>query len=252
MTRKSTTDRAILDRNPETIKKALIQGNLSDTTLVLRNLKIKYDSPENKTTLYGAIKFIKDTALLFSLRAPLGIELSRALLINNQVQVLDRKNKKYLKGNYSYLKNQIHLDLNFNLVYNLLLGNFPNGYQSLPKYSRIAPELHSDTTVENRNFIGTFCAPGKDPYKMQCWMDRRLNRPAKMIFYKKRNIPEFSIEFRDYIKEAAYYVPQKLIIQRLSSTQSYRITLDYKNIEITSNTSLNFPIPSTYKKVDLE
>lgn len=236
--------------NPDLIRKGVINHNIADTTISLKNIKIKYLSEKNSHNLYGSAKLIQDTAILVSLRAPLGIEISRVLFRPDEVLVLDRKGNRFLVGDYSYLEEQFNLDLNFNLVYSLLLGNFPDGYQFLERDE----EFDSGGKDESQDsiYVGDFYHSSEENYKFRLWLHSSFIRPETFVFYKKRNLKAFSIQYFDYEKNSGYYIPSKLQINGGIDKKSYKIDIDYKSIELSKDNQIHFDVPSKFKKIYLK
>ena len=235
---------------PDMIKKKIINHNTSDTTIIFKNIKIKYSSDEISHNLYASAKFIKDTAILVSLRAPLGIEISRVLFRPYEVLVLDRKGNRFLKGDYSYLEERFKLDLNFNLVYNLLVGNFPKGYQFFERYKNF--NAIGKTETQDSLYVGEFYHSDKENYKLRLWVHASFIRPEAYVFYKKRNLADFSVRYFDYLNNSGFYIPSKLRIDGGQKKKSYRIDINYRNIEFSSDKRVHFEIPAKFKKIDLK
>jgi len=249
MTETSETVSEALE-NSGSVKNRIANNNISDTTVILENFKINYSSDKVTHNLYGAAKLIPDSAILVSLRAPLGIEISRVLFMPQEVLVLDRKGNKYLVGDYSYLKNRFGLDLNFNLIYNLLVGNIPSDYQYLNKQKPLSSDISSKPAESL--YAGDFYHSLKENYKFQLWVHSSLLRPAMFIFYKERNFKEFSVSYFDFIKYSKYYLPDRLNIEGGSVDNSYKIEVDYRKIELSSDKQINFDVPSRFKKIQLK
>jgi len=237
-------------KNPVSVKNKIISYNITDTTVTLKNFKINYSADKASHTLYGAAKLIPDSAILVSLRAPLGIEISRVLFKPKEVLVLDRKGNRYLAGDYSYLKDRFDLDLNFNLVYNLLIGNFPSDYQHLKKRKSLNSDVSGNT--HDSLYVGDFFPTIKENYKFQFWVNSSLIRPERFVFYKKRNFKAFSVQYFDYIQYANYYLPEKLRIEGGAEGNRYNIEVDYRKIELSSDKQYNFNVPSKFKKIHLK
>jgi hypothetical protein len=232
--------------NARLVTNKITANNIHDTTVILKNFKISYSSPKRSASFYGSAKLVQDTSILISLRAPLGIELSRVLLKPDIVQVLDRQNDTYLIGDYSYFKDRFHLDLNFNLIYSLLIGNFPNGYQLLTNKGKvIRPESYASDSL----FVGNYYRSSENHYKFSLWLHPELFKAKSLVFYKKRNIEEFNVSYYDFTKYSSHYIPGNLTIKSGSDRQKYTIDLKYRSISFSSDANINFQVPSKYKKV---
>lgn len=225
------------------LEEKLAERNLRDTTVILKNIKIRYSSDQNTTTLYGAIKMIKDTVMIVSLRAPLGIEMARILMRPHEIQILNRQRNTHMVTGYHFLKNQYHLDVNFKLLYQILLGNFPEDYQyfKTPK-----PKLYK-RDEQKGIYVGHYYPVSNHPYKLIAWIEGGIFKPRLLTFYEKRNISKFDILFKEYIPAADSYIPEKIQIKGGDEAQSYTIDILYRDIELSPDKQVNFHVPSKFK-----
>lgn len=244
--RTPSEQKQLIQNNIRSISSKISGNNTTDTTVVLKNFKINYNSSRRSASFYGAAKIIHDSVILVSLRAPLGIEISRVLLQPDKVSVLDRKNNKHLVGDYTYFKNRFNLDLNFNLIHSLLLANFPTGYQLLTQQGDIVRE---SAAKSDSLFVGNYYTPNRNQYKFSLWLHPKLFKPETFIFYKERNIEDFNIKYSNYTSYSRFYLPGQVSINSGSSHENYSINLDYRSVELTSDTAVHFQVPSKYKTV---
>jgi len=244
--RTPSEQKSFIQNNINLVKRKISGYNTTDTTVILKNFKINYKSPRRSANLYGAAKIVKDSLILVSLRAPLGIEMSRVLLKPEKIAMLNRKNDKYLIGDYSYFKNQFNLDLNFDLIHSLLLANFPKNYQLLTKNGQIV----SQTSYQSDSlFVGNYHLPASNHYKFSLWLHPEIFKPKSFIFYKERNIEDFTINYDNYASHSKFYLPGQIKINSGNSPNKYVIKLNYRTIELSSDSTVQFQIPSKYKKV---
>ena len=66
----------------------------------------------------------------------MGIEITRALLNNDSIKVIDRMNKNYIVGNYNDVSNKYDIPLDFIQLQSVLIANF-SGFFSCP----VSPEI---------------------------------------------------------------------------------------------------------------
>lgn len=108
------------------MKTEQLLGALAENQLDCDWLSIKYEV-EIKTSkmddsfkAYARIK--KDSAIWIS-ATYYSVEIARFLLTPDSVKYMDRRNRKYYEGDYSYLSSLIMFETNFNLVQNIILAN---------------------------------------------------------------------------------------------------------------------------------
>ena len=101
-----------------------LSKNYIDFSTFSARVKVNYegaDGSSNTGTAYIHIK--KDSMIWVSINAGLGIEAFRMLITPDSVKILERFKKVARLRSVSYLKQEIHLPLNFTILQDLLIGN---------------------------------------------------------------------------------------------------------------------------------
>ena len=90
-------------------------------------LTSKFDAEavvDDKTTNFSVtVRARKDSALWMSISPSIGIEVARLLATEDSVKFIDRLHGKYFSGDYAYISNLLHTELDFDMLQNLLIGN---------------------------------------------------------------------------------------------------------------------------------
>lgn len=76
-----------------------------------------------KNTFKSNIRIQKDSAIWISITPVFGIELARVLITRDTVKVINRLEKKYFIGDYEYLNQRFNVDLEYEVLQAILLGN---------------------------------------------------------------------------------------------------------------------------------
>jgi hypothetical protein len=103
--------------------------NIEEKPTTFRNISIRYKTPGNTTRLSAAVKMNPDSALLLSLRAPLGIEVSRILYSRDSVVMVDRRNKSVHYADYNNISGMLPMDFDYQVLRTIFSGNIPAGYR---------------------------------------------------------------------------------------------------------------------------
>ena len=75
-----------------------------------------------------------DSAIWMSISPALGIEVARVFITRDSLKFTNRINGTYFKGDYRYLNSLLQIELNFNMIQSILLGNIYLHY-SKDKYN---------------------------------------------------------------------------------------------------------------------
>lgn len=232
-------------KSPKELGKLSSQNNNHYDVLLLKNFKIKYNSPDDNHSLYGTAKILKDSLILLSLRAPMGLEVSRVLLSPDSVKVINRSQKEVVCSDYKYLNNLFGFNLDFPMIENILNGNFPDNYT----YSRDSKK--GDEEFPNGLYTGRYYRKGEpESLKFEAWVIPDLFRMEYIKFYRKRNIKIFDVKYSDYEQMGNNFYPGKLMITHKNSTEDkIQIQLKFNKFEENGDSEINFDIPSRYEKI---
>ena len=71
-----------------------------------------------------SIRMKKDSVIWVSVQPGLGIEAARMMLTQDSVYLMNRLQKEYVATDYSFLRNKFQVDVSFEVLQSILLGNF--------------------------------------------------------------------------------------------------------------------------------
>ncbi len=89
------------------------------------NSKIKINKEGQKTTINAQIRIKKDSAIWFSVKAPLGIEVFRTMITPDSIYYMSRMNKTYFIKHISHIKEVVKTDVSFIKIQEILFAS-PN------------------------------------------------------------------------------------------------------------------------------
>ncbi|MFO7723816.1 MAG: DUF4292 domain-containing protein [Bacteroidales bacterium] len=98
------------------MKNAVTHSDLTYTAVV----NLKAGGTDNSVN--ANIRIRKDSVIWISARK-LGFEIGRLMMTTDSVWVMDRINSRYFAGDYLFFRKQFNIDLDYNLIESLMLGN---------------------------------------------------------------------------------------------------------------------------------
>ncbi len=234
-------------KSPWELGNLTYQHNNNYDDLLLKNFKIKYDSPENNHTLYGTAKILRDSLMLVSLRAPMGMEISRVLLDSDSVKVINRSQKEVVYSDYNYLVNFFGFHINFTMIEDILSGNFPDNYT----YSEDSKK--DNTELPEGLYTGKYYRKGQPKsLKFEAWVFPDLFRMEYIRFFEERNIKIFDVKYADYESIGENYYPGEITITHGNTKgKETQVRLIFDNFEENTDKEINFDTPSRYEKIKL-
>ena len=240
------------------LRKQLLQNELSYDKLYLKKVQFSYTDGDIKKSFKGSFVIKKDSMIIASIYALMGIELVRAKLTKNEVVILDKHNKKVITTNYSFFLDRYGIDLNFESLQAILSNSlfiYPNEedyYDGLKKYKH-----HIDNSY----------------YSFKSFKDKRIGRLNKreknnLIVHEIDIYPDIFKIFNVYIKDFSSnqslnikysnfknfeetMFPELINMSAEKGIKKYQIDLKINYFELNDGGSLHFKIPSSYKIADL-
>ena len=205
-----------------------------------------YKSDKQNLPLKGLIKIKYDDFIWISVRPFMGIEVSRILITNDSLKVIDKLKNEYIEENLSVIKSKIGIDLTYESIQSILLNRFfvfpadnkINSYYllniensatltAIGIFSNI--NLSHKTNFSNRNF-----SIYENTLKL---LDK--NQSLNIIYsdFQLLNKKEF---------------PNTLQLSIDNATNTSLINLSYKNIKINETINPTFIVPKNFKRVKFE
>lgn len=96
--------------------------------LIIKGAKISIDDNSVLTNLKANFIIAKDSAIMVSVSNPLGIEITRAILMPDSIKVIDRLNKTYVEAKFKELERKFSVALDFYQIQSILTGDYKNTF----------------------------------------------------------------------------------------------------------------------------
>lgn len=230
---------------PERYRYAL-NRNVKPEHLTVQNVRVRFQTSGNSTRLTAGLKMKPDSAILLSLRAPLGIEVSRILYTRDSVTMVDRRNKSVHYADYSNLAGLIPVDFDYEVLKTLFLGNIPDGYQmrDLPK-----PKNMRDT-LKDESYLGAFRADtSSEKMDFYGWIYTDIIKPSFLVFHRANSAEKLEVHFTSYAQQADQWFPEKVEIRSGKHQYNSTLTLEIGQYKLDEPVSMDLQIPSSYKTI---
>ncbi len=219
------------------------------------NLEFKYfnargrmqvEDEGDKITTNINIRMRKDSIIWISVVPALGIEAARIRLTQDSVFLLNRLKKEYFAGDYSYIKQKYKVNVNFNLLQAILLGNYlPAVTESKEKIITEKPFQHSRQELANL-LIDQFVDADSNKLKKITIKDQETNNSISVDYSQFEQI-----ENRPFAKAALIVVQQGQTEKEKNKDQTKGAiaSIDYNRINLNEE-ALAFPfsVPDGYKR----
>lgn len=221
-----------------TTKQLIRENSKRDANFKTLQAKVKIDIIEDlKESSYSInLRMEKDKTIWIS--ATLG--LARAMITPQRVQFYDKINNQYFDGNYQLLSNLLGVELNYEKVQSLLLGE--------PLFN-LKDDNYVISTSENSyilqpkqqsELLELFLLFNPSHFKMD---SQQLLQPIKKRFLQ--------IDYLGYQEVKSEILPQNIKIIAIEESEELNVILEYKSVSINEDVRFPFKIPSGFDEIIL-
>lgn len=208
-------------------------------TLVTR-VQLTYDDGKSKQRINANIR-MKKNEVIWMKASILGITVAKALLTPDSVSVYESLSKTYFEGDYRWISNWLGIDLSFDQVQALLLG------QSTLELK--ANALHQ--SISDNKYI----LEPKQPHALYRQSLAIYPNNFKIANQTMEEIQEkriFTLDYSDYQKVGKDFYPSNINLQSIGSDKTMRLHFQVRKVDVNPNIGFPYEIPNTYKPMSLD
>jgi len=199
-------------------------------------VKISY-SEGNQEQNYTVNLRIENNKTIW-INATLG--LARAKITPEKVQFYDKINNQYFDGDYQLLSDLLGVELDFNKVQNLLLGNALFKLEANSYKASIHEQSYVLSPKQQNTMLELFFLLNPNHFKMD---SQQLYQPIKRRMLQ--------IDYKAYQEIEKQIVPENIHIVAVENQDEIVMDLEYKSIKLNENLRFPFKIPKGYKEIVL-
>lgn len=221
-------------------------------------LTSKFDAEaviDDKTTNFNvSVRARKDSALWMSISPSIGIEVARLLATEDSVKFIDRLHGKYFCGDYAYLSNKLHTELDFDMLQNLLIGNSVSfDHEESKLKSMIDNKRYLLSTIRKRKLRKVLNEnsdlKGKKDLIQSLWLEPETYKISRIYIEDFNTNRTFSAVYNDFKTVDSLSVPFQLLFD-ISAEKKMKIKIDYTKISrLATPQTFPFTIPTKYEKL---
>lgn len=221
-----------------TAKQLIRENGKQEAKFKTLQAKVKIDIIDGlKESSYSLnLRMEKDKTIWLS--ATLG--LARAMITPDRVQFYDKINNQYFDGDYKLLSDLLGVELNFEKVQSLLIG------ESLF-------DLKEDTYVISNNEASYILQPKNQNALLELFLlfnpshfkmdSQQLMQPLKKRFLQ--------IDYTGYQEVNKEVLPQNIKIIAVEDSEELNVLMEYKSVSVNEEVRFPFRIPSGFEEIIL-
>ncbi len=212
---------------------------------------------DEKTTSFKVhIRIQKDSAIWVSITPLLGIEMARALITQDSIIFMNRVKSEYFKGDFSYINKTFNVDLDYDMLQALLVGNsidFEKNEKVRTSIDR-KKDLYFIGTEKKRKIkkdLKKDLKKDKEKIKEQTqiiWLSPENMKIAELLLHDPERDQSLHSTFSDYQAIDEQLFPHKLQFN-IEAKRNLTINVNYNKVTLNKELSFSFKIPSKYEQV---
>lgn len=210
-----------------------------DKRSIKANLSIKYSGKAELPNLKASLRIVKDSIIWISV-SKFSIPLAKIIITQDQVQFYEKLSKTYFIGDFKLIKEWIGVELDFNKVQNLFIGE-PLLNLNQDKY---------EVGIQENSYV---LKPKKDNpiFEILFWIDPSNYKLLREELKDQNKEQYLSILYKDYTNLDKALFPKGFLIRANSDKNETKIDITYRNVIFDTMLRFPFKIPNGYKEIEL-
>jgi outer membrane biogenesis lipoprotein LolB len=180
------------------------------------------------------LRIEKDKVIWLS--APLG--LARMMVTPDKVRFYNKQDNEYFDGDYKLLSDFVGVNLDFNKVQNILLGQAIYDLKEEPHKVSVNENSYALQPKDQNALLELFYLINPSHFKMD----------SLQLFQqlKKRML---QVDYSSYQEVKKQIIPQNIRIVAVEESDEVAITMEFRSIALNEEVRFPFKIPTGYKEI---
>ncbi len=211
---------------------------------------IDYIYDKKLTEFRGQIRIRKDSVIWLSFSPALGIEMARLKVTNDSVFFMNRINKTYLKGDYSFINDYLQTNIDFDILQSFVIGNDFQFYEKTKFRTSIDNQEYKLSTTE-RHKLKKFVKETDTDVKaffQNIWLNPETFKITHVTIKEITNDKKLDAYYSDFREYDEQLFPFNIIFE-IQADEKVIVKVKYSRIRLNEAKSFPFSIPSKYERV---
>ncbi|MCA0131337.1 DUF4292 domain-containing protein [Winogradskyella alexanderae] len=232
-------------------KSVLASGEVSDKLSAKQVIRQHQKKDANFKTMQAKVRIDlrqgnKEQGLTFNYRmekdktiwlsAPLG--LARMMITPDKVRFYNKQDNEFFDGDYALLSDFVGVELDFNKVQNILLGQAIYNLKEEPHKVEISENSYALQPKDQNTLLELFYLINPSHFKMD---SLQLYQQLKKRFLQ--------VDYKSYQEVKSQVLPKDIEIIAVENTDEVGVSLEFKSVSINEAVRFPFKIPAGYKEI---
>lgn len=251
-TYRKSIKKPLKEQGEEFIFKALDSTRLNFET-VSSKIDFKLEQSKTKNSLNANIRIISDSLIWISISPNIGLEIARLMILKDSVYLINRMNKSYFEGDFSYLNKLFDFNFSYKMIEDLLMGN------SFFIYPDSVYKINIDKDSYQLN------SPGRGQIKRQneddnfvlqkLWVNADNYRMLKILLNDFDSNRKLTVSYDNYESFESFIFPLKQEYELDTKSQNdqnkkgIKISAIFTKLYLNKEIKVSFTIPEKYEKI---
>jgi len=251
----STAEKCRMDfKSGNALSQRMYQNELDYTYASAKfNCELTIDGEEHSFNV--SVRTRKDSVIWMSI-SKLGIDAARVLITKDTVKfTMGLTEKKYFVGDFSYINEMLHADLDFDMLQALLFGNSAEFYDEDEKLKPARDKNNCQyflSTIRKRHVkrIINGVEVAKESFQT-IWLDPQTFKIVMMEFDDVETKRKFNACYEDFKPVDKFLAPYKMLYN-ITAEKNIKAEIKYARIGINDPQRFPFNIPSSYERIEFK
>jgi len=203
-------------------------------------INAKYKDKNTTVSINIKLRIEKDKTIWMS-ATKLNIPIAKLIITPTNVSYYEKIDNTFFDGDFSLLSKWLGIELDFEQVQNMLLGQAVFDLRNGKYDSKITNNTYQLTPKKEHDLFGILFFMNPENFKLNKQEIRQVKKEQLLL-----------ISYPTYKEIEGEQFPQNIDIMAINSKNSTTINLEYKSVEFNKELTFPFEIPSGYKKINLK
>ena len=213
---------------------------------------VKVYKDDKKTPFKANIRIKKDSIIWISITPALGIEVARIMITTDSVKVINRIERNYFVGDYAYISKRFNIEMEFNLIQSILVGNAIAFEDDEKIKLAVDKEMYYIGNLKKRKANKADDKPKKIEKQKEevisLWVDQSTFKINKFLFSDLTANRFITGKYNQFKLVNDQLFPHDVTFD-FQSEKPAKVELDYSKVSLDGPLKFSFNISSKYEQV---
>ncbi|WP_254453214.1 DUF4292 domain-containing protein [Winogradskyella undariae] len=217
-------------------KQVIKQHEKSDADFKTMNAKVAIDLIQGEKNQGYTFSFRMEKDQVIWLSAPFGM--ARMMITPDKVKFYNKLDGEYFDGDYKLLSDVVGVDLDFNKVQNILLGQAIYDLQEEAHQVSVNGNSYALSPKDQNVLIELFYLINPSHFKMD-----------SLQMYQQSEKRMLQVDYASYQEVDKQIIPENIKIIAVDNDDEVIITMAFKSVSLNDEVRFPFNIPAGYKEI---